>query len=91
MQEKFIAAQNETAILFSEKGGLGFENFVSKNPSVKKMTAIVGAEGGWENAEIEAARQENVFVVTLSGRILRAETAGIVVCALLQNHFGDLR
>jgi 16S rRNA U1498 N3-methylase RsmE len=28
--------------------------------------------------------------VTLGGRILRAETAAIVVVGLLQHHFGDL-
>lgn len=89
--EKFIAAQHEPTILFSEKDGQTFEDFASENFAVKKITAIIGAEGGWEDSEIETARRENTFIVTLRGRILRAETAGIVVSALLQNHFGDLR
>lgn len=89
--EKFIEAQNEMIVLFSERGGQSFENFADENSAIKRITAIVGAEGGWEDSEIEAARQKNIFIITLGGRILRAETAGIVVSALLQNHFGDLR
>lgn len=89
--EKFIAAQNELTILFSEKGGQSLKTFVNENSVANKITAIVGAEGGWEDSEIETARRKNAFIVTLGGRILRAETAGIVASALLQNHFGDLR
>jgi 16S rRNA (uracil1498-N3)-methyltransferase len=55
------------------------------------MMAIVGAEGGWEDSEIELAEKYDSRIVTLGGRILRAETAAMTVSALLQNHFGDLR
>ncbi len=37
-----------------------------------------------------SARARNFHVVTLGGRILRAETAAITVTALLQHLFGDL-
>ena len=73
-------------ILFAERSGESFSNLkFSEN-----MTAVVGSEGGWEDAEIELARTEDFQIVTLGGRILRAETAAITVSALLQNHFGDL-
>jgi 16S rRNA (uracil1498-N3)-methyltransferase len=55
------------------------------------LTALVGPEGGWEDEEIELARAHGWHVVTLGGRTLRAETAAITVCALLQNLFGDLK
>lgn len=89
--EIFVLERKIPAILFSERGGQSFEEFISENSAEKKMTAVTGAEGGWENSEIELARQNNFSVVTLGGRILRAETAAVVVVALLQNHFGDLR
>ena len=42
------------------------------------------------NAEIAAAREKNFQIVTLKGRILRAETAAVSVAAILQHRFGDL-
>lgn len=83
--EKFIALAEGTKILFAEKGGAHFSDI----KSAEKITAIVGAEGGWEDAEIEAAREKDFHIVTFGGRILRAETAAISVAAILQNRFGD--
>jgi 16S rRNA (uracil1498-N3)-methyltransferase len=54
------------------------------------MIAIVGPEGGWDDTELAAARSAGVGVVTLGGRILRAETAAVAIAAILQNRFGDL-
>ena len=84
--EKFIKTADGTRILFAERGGASF-------PQIKptgKITAIVGAEGGWESSEIEAARANEFEIITFGGRILRAETAAIAVAAILQNQFCDL-
>ena len=83
---KFIEMANGAKILFAERGG---ESFAAIEKS-EMMTAIVGAEGGWEESEIESAQAKGFQIVTFSGRILRAETAAIVVAAILQNQFGDL-
>ena len=82
----FIETADGVKILFAERGG---ENLTAIKSSAS-MTAMVGAEGGWEDSEIAAARDENFQIITFGGRILRAETAAIVVAALLQNQFGDL-
>jgi 16S rRNA U1498 N3-methylase RsmE len=37
------------------------------------------------------ARERGWTLITLGGRTLRAETAAIAVCALLQNLWGDLK
>lgn len=81
----FIETADGARILFSERGG---ERFSVVKPA-EKITALIGAEGGWEDAEIEAARERGFQIVTLKGRILRAETAAIAVCAVLQHRFGD--
>jgi 16S rRNA (uracil1498-N3)-methyltransferase len=52
---------------------------------------LVGSEGGWADEEIEAARARKFHIVTLGGRILRAETAAIAVTVLIQHRFGDLK
>ena len=74
-------------VMFSERGGEPFESL----PATTSITALVGSEGGWTDDEIEAARARNFHVVTLGGRVLRAETAAIAVTVLLQHRFGDLR
>jgi len=84
--DKFIETADGTRILFAERGG---ESFSAIEPT-EKINAVIGAEGGWDDSEIEAAHQNNFQVVTLKNRILRAETAAITVAAILQNQFGDL-
>jgi len=84
--EKFIKSADGTRLLFAERGGESF----SEIEATAKITAIVGAEGGWETAEVAAARENGFETITFGGRILRAETAAIAVAAILQNRFGDL-
>lgn len=78
------------AVMFSEREGESLDLLSGKVAS-QSVTALVGSEGGWSDEEIESARARNFHVITLGGRILRAETAAITVTALLQHLFGDLR
>jgi 16S rRNA (uracil1498-N3)-methyltransferase len=84
--DEFIEKAEETKILFAERSGASF----SEIKETKKITAVVGSEGGWESAEIKAARKNGFQIITLGGRILRAETAAIAFAAVLQHRFGDL-
>jgi 16S rRNA (uracil1498-N3)-methyltransferase len=79
---------DELRLMFSERGGESLA--AAGNQKSDPATALVGSEGGWTNEEIDQARDAGWKIVTLGGRILRAETAAIVVSALLQNRFGDL-
>jgi 16S rRNA (uracil1498-N3)-methyltransferase len=74
-------------VMFSERGGESLETL----PPSKTITALIGSEGGWSDEEIESAKARDFHVITLGGRVLRAETAAITVVALLQNLFGDLK
>lgn len=76
-------------VMFAERGGETLENFSKQAPL--SVIALVGSEGGWSDEEIDSARARNFHVITLGGRILRAETAAITVTALLQHLFGDLK
>ena len=89
--DSFVAGTKdaELCLMFSERGGDGLSEIDQSTP--KSLTALVGSEGGWSDEEIERARAGNFHVVTLGGRILRAETAAIAVTALLQHLFGDLK
>lgn len=78
-------------VMFAERGGAGLNELPRGQSPPSAVAALVGPEGGWEEDEIELARARGWHVVTLGGRTLRAETAAITVCALLQNLFGDLK
>lgn len=78
-------------LMFAERHGQPFATAIDSIEHPSSITAIVGSEGGWPDAEIEQARANDWKIVTLSGRTLRAETAAIAVAALLQHTFGDLK
>ena len=77
---------SERSLLFSERGGQGLRQIETDD-----VTAIIGSEGGWADEELEQARAAGAQIVTLGGRILRAETAAITAAALRQHRFGDLK
>ena len=74
-------------VMFAERGGEALETL----PASGAITALVGSEGGWADGEIESAKARDFHVITLGGRILRAETAAITVVGLLQYLWGDLK
>ena len=84
--QSFIESAKAAKILFAEKNG---ESFAAIRVE-QKITVVIGAEGGWEDSEIEAAQRNNFQIITFGGRILRAETAAITIPAILQHRFGDL-
>lgn len=73
-------------ILFSERDGKNLPHTVTG----KKITAIIGPEGGWDDVELASARSAGAEIVTLGGRVMRSETAAIAISAILQHRFGDL-
>ncbi len=85
--DEFIKTATGAKILFAERNG---ENFSEIKPD-KKITAVIGSEGGWQDSEIDSARKNGFQIITLGGRILRAETAAISIASLVQHNFGDLR
>ena len=80
----------ERRLFFTERGGRGLSETVQEWQRPAKLSALVGAEGGWDDEEIERASDAGWLAVTFGGRVLRAETAAIVVTGLLQHLYGDL-
>ena len=75
-----------STILFSERDGRPFSSIVAVNA----LTVLYGPKGGWSDEELELARAKGANVITLGGRILRAETAAIAITAIIQHRFGDM-
>ena len=60
-------------------------------PAIRRVTILIGPESGFSRDETEAAISAGFRAVGLGQRILRTETAGPVVCALIMNSLGELR
>lgn len=82
----YLAKVSAGAVLFSERDGAAFSSLQLEN----EITAFIGPKGGWDDSELRMARDQKITVITLGGRILRAETASIAIAAILQHRFGDL-
>jgi 16S rRNA (uracil1498-N3)-methyltransferase len=92
LESLLTGAGDDLCLMFAERGGDSLEAVLKKTSTARQtITILVGSEGGWSNEEIERARSEGFHVVTLGGRILRAETAAITAAALVQRLFGDLK
>ena len=78
---------NGLGVMFSERDGESLETL----PPSNSITALIGSEGGWSDEELESARARDFHVITLGGRVLRAETAAITIAGLLQYLWGDLK
>ena len=61
---------------------------LEKTPS--SVSILIGPEGGFTVQEVETARSYGFQTVSLGPRILRAETAPLVVLSLLQSKWGDI-
>ena len=82
-----LIREEKGCFLFAERGGSALSTDLRTN----NFIAIVGSEGGWSDEELDQARTEGVPIVTLGGRVLRAETAAIATAVLLQHRYGDLK
>lgn len=63
----------DCSVIFYEGGGEKLRAFTDKGHKTYGM--FIGCEGGFDSAEIEKAKAEDVTPATLGKRILRAETA----------------
>lgn len=60
----------------------------SKLPEdVKEIAVFVGPEGGYDESEADEATRNGALAVTIGKRILRTETAGAAVLAMLLYHY----
>jgi 16S rRNA (uracil1498-N3)-methyltransferase len=87
--DEFVSVSSQlsgTLLMFSEKDGRAIPSEIVE----KKITALVGPKGGWDDFEIELAAKRGFIPVKLGRRIMRAETAAITFSGVLQHLFGDL-
>src|SRR5437764_9183455 len=90
-----IAAHDQTAappvlLVFSERGGAAVGEALSNADHTRRVIALIGPEGGWDDGELDWLAARGARMVTLGPRILRTETAALVAITLIQHRLGDL-
>lgn len=60
------------------------------SPAPAGVAVLVGPEGGFSEDEVSLAGGNGFTLVSLGQRILRTETAGLAMIAILQYQWGDL-
>jgi len=83
------AKDHDLNIAFWEKAGMPLKNLPPSNP-VTSVMILIGPEGGFSEKEIRTARDHGFLSCSLGPRILRAETAAISSCTLIQHLLGDI-
>jgi len=65
--------------------------FTERPHNIKTIAIIVGSEGGFSKTEAQALINANITPVTLGKRILRADTAAAMVCAIVMCAGGQMQ
>ncbi|OGI10913.1 MAG: hypothetical protein A2Y40_10410 [Candidatus Margulisbacteria bacterium GWF2_35_9] len=69
----------------AEKGAeTKFRTFVESNKAPQKIGIIIGAEGGFDDDELELLKQKGVVLASFGSNILRTETAAITAMGVLR-------
>lgn len=86
------AGFGDLKIVFWENEATGLNSLIalSAQPEPQKILLILGPEGGFTDEEIATAKTAGCVIAGLGPRILRAETAAIAACTLIQYLFGDM-
>ncbi|NOX33231.1 MAG: 16S rRNA (uracil(1498)-N(3))-methyltransferase [Deltaproteobacteria bacterium] len=82
-------ADNDLKIAFWEKATQRLDT-LKKDHSKLKIVILIGPEGGFSKEEIRLAKKKGFSSYSLGPRILRAETASISSCTLIQHILGDI-
>ena len=80
---KIVFWENETTSVSRYFGS-------STDNQLNSIMVMLGPEGGFTDQEISRARQAGFVTAGLGPRILRAETATLAACTLIQYLFGDM-
>ncbi|MGL4789860.1 MAG: 16S rRNA (uracil(1498)-N(3))-methyltransferase [Anaerotignaceae bacterium] len=76
-----------TIVPYEKETTNGIKEFI-KDFNGTTVGVFIGPEGGFSEEEIEIAKENGVFPITLGKRILRTETAGMATVAILLYELG---
>lgn len=74
----------------NERGMAATKEAVEQLRAGQRIGVFIGPEGGFAPEEIELAKSEKMQLISLGKRILRTETAGLAMLAVLSYHLETL-
>ena len=77
-------------LAFWEKEVTPLKSIADTLLSCRSVMILIGPEGGFSEQEIQTAKNRGFKSSSLGPRILRAETAAMASCTLVQHLFGDM-
>jgi 16S rRNA (uracil1498-N3)-methyltransferase len=77
-------------ILWEAEESRDLKSLLKASAAQTHFIGMIGPEGGFTENEVDLAGAAGFTTVSLGRRILRAETAGITLSALVQYEWGDL-
>ena len=77
-------------ILWEEEKAQDLKGLLREGGAGRGVVALVGPEGGFSKKEVDEAKNKGFRPVSLGPRILRAETASMVLVAFIQYEWGDM-
>ena len=86
----FSKAPGLKVILWERETSRDLKDLLQNHASSGNFTGMVGPEGGFTPEEVSAAQHAGFIPVSMGSRILRAETAALVLVAIVQYEWGDL-
>ncbi|MGA6925769.1 MAG: 16S rRNA (uracil(1498)-N(3))-methyltransferase [Desulfosarcina sp.] len=84
------AAGSDLKIIFWEGAAQTFDIPWTAPSKPKNIMVAIGPEGGFDPGEVRQAQAHGFLAAGLGPRILRAETATLAACTLVQCRFGDM-
>ena len=76
-------SEHEKCIVAYENETIGLKSFLKENNELKEIAIIIGAEGGFNESEIQELTTAGCYSISLGDRILRAETASLNLISIL--------
>ncbi len=90
IESYYNSLQNfDLSLVCYEGGGKRF-NEVKELDSSKNISLFIGSEGGFDESEVEKAKENGAVLVTLGSRILRCETAPVCAISIIMNLSGNI-
>jgi 16S rRNA (uracil1498-N3)-methyltransferase len=77
-------------VCWEEERYHGMRPVLERQPGESPIVVLIGPEGGLTIQEVEMARAHGFITVSLGPRVLRTETAAIVLTSIVRYSLGDL-
>lgn len=83
--------RHDFTLIFTDKTASPLATALNKKEASNyAVMVIIGPEGGLTNQEVDQAIEAGCLPVSLGPRILKADTAAIAACAIVQHRLGDI-